>query len=336
MKNRNAIAVLIGTGVLAGAAATAAPAAADTPAPTPSNGPAQLQNTPLKNSGVTLTKTKQTSTSKSISLGWKTQRNTVTLQTSQQSPIKDTSGRWSFGNTYVQPAVVKGKTNGPKQPSKSNGKHTYQFNQKLEGLNPGTVYYTLVNVPLAPGYKPVQLVFKTRTKVAPNLPLAAPKTRKVRATVEKVKVISDGDSGIRGKGEVRFGIRLAPDANPLIASNWGDWSHRWDDYGKVSGGDTYTFAKPLSHTITTMNNKAFVQLQGYENDIDPGNYCAIEGGPHTASQGSDECFDTAVAEGSLTLSTKKSGKTTQWVTVKVYRATHFTFEATVKVESWFI
>ena len=154
-------------------------------------------------------------------------------------------------------------------------------------------------------------------------------------TVESVKVVKDGDTGIRGKGEVRFGARIAPDANPANASTWGSWSHEWDDYTKASNGDRVTFRTPLTHTISTTKSTAFVEVQGYENDVDTFDNCAIEGGAKTGQQYSDKCFDAAVAQASLKLNTKVGKTTTQYVTVQVYRSPALTFTAVVKVQSWF-
>ncbi len=226
--------------------------------------------------------------------------------------------------------TVKGNKN-----SLAGAKTTYKFSKTVAGLKENTGYYSVVNVPVGGGYLPVQQAWHNTTKRR-QLDRTKAEVRKVRMTVDSVKVTKDGDTGLRGKGEVRFGVRLAPDANPMVASNWGSWSHAWDDYTKASSGDTVKFGKPLTHTITTSKSQAYVEIQGYENDVDPLDYCAIEGGPTTAKQYSDKCFDAAVAQGSLKLVTKKNGVSTQYVTVKVHRSPALQFTAVVKVESWFI
>lgn len=314
--------------------AVSSAASAQTP-PAPSNhGPVNLSEKPLVNSGHKISPIKQLSTSNSITLKWQATKQYTTLRTSTTKPVHTKTG-WKFNGSPVQPVVVKGtpKHKGGKN-NLSSGKTTYSFSKTITGLHEHTGYYSVTTVPVGPGYKPVEQAWLTTTKLK-NSSLATPKVRQVRMTVSSVKVTKDGDTGIRGKGEVRFGVRVAPNANPLEASSWGSWSHNWDDYTKADSGDTVKFRNPLTHTTTTTKSTAFVEVQGYENDIDAFDNCAIEGGPTPAKQYSDKCFDAAVAQGSLKLTTKNKGVTTQYVTAKVYRSPALQFTAVVKVESWF-
>ena len=314
--------------------AVSSAATAQTP-PAPTNhGPVNLSNKPLVDSGHKINHRGQSSTSNSVTLKWEATKQYTTLQTSTTKPVKTKTG-WKFNGGPVQPVIVKGTpTHQGGKDTLTGGKTTYSFSKTITGLKEHKGYYSVATVPVGPGYKPVQQAWLTVTKFK-NGSLSTTKVRQVRMTVGSVKVTKDADSGLRGKGEVRFGVRLAPDADPMKASNWGSWSHNWDDYTKAGTGDTVKFRNPLTHTITTTKSTAFVEVQGYENDIDAFDYCAIEGGPDTAKQYSDKCFDAAVAQGSLKLTTKKHGVTTQYVTAKVYRSPALQFTAVVKVESWF-
>lgn len=318
-----------------GAVGAAATASAQTPPAPTSHGPSSVSTKPPVNSGHLITPTGQSSTSDSITLKWKATKQFVTLQTSTTKPTHTKQG-WKFPGQVVQPVVVKGTplTKGGKN-KLTGGKTTYQFSKTITGLTERTGYYSVATLPLGPGYKPVGQAWLTKTTVK-HTALTTPRVRKVRMSVDAVKVVKDGDTGIRGKGEVRFGVRLAPDANPAVASDWGSWSHNWDDYTKASNGDTVKFRSPLVHEITTTKSSAFVEVQGYENDVDAFDNCAIQGGPDTAKQYSDKCFDAAVAQGSLKLKTKSHGMTTQYVEARVYRGPALQFTAVVKVQSWFI
>lgn len=309
-------------------------ATAQTP-PAPTNhGPTSLSKKPLVNSGHKIQPKAQTSTSDSITLKWQATKQFTTLQTATSKPVHTKTG-WKFNGGPVQPVIVKGTpTHKGGKDKLTGGKATYSFSKTITGLQEHTGYYSVATVPTGPGYKPVQQAWLTSTKLK-NTSLATPKVRMVRMTVDAVKVTKDGDTGIRGRGEVRFGVRLAPNADPNQASWWGSWSHKWDDYTKANNGDTVKFRNPLTHTISTTKSTAFVEVQGYENDVDPFDNCAIEGGENTAKQYSDKCFDAAVAQGSLKLTTKKNAVTTQYVTAKVYRGPALQFTAQVKVESWF-
>ena len=311
------------------------PAAAQTPPAPANNGPTSIGAKPLVNSGHKLTPAGQTSTWNSITLKWKATKRFVTLQTSTAEPVNTKQG-WKFNGGPVQPVIVKGTpvTKGGNS-TLSGGKPTYVFNKTISGLDEHTQYYSVATVPLGTGYKPVQQAWGTTTKIK-NSSLTTPQVRKVRMTVGSVKVVKDADKGLRGKGEVRFGVRLAPEANPLIASDWGSWSHSWNDYTKADSGDTVKFRAPLVHEIATTKSSAFVEVQGYENDVDAFDNCAIQGGENTAKQYGDKCFDAAVAQASLKLKTKKHGVSTQYVTAKVYRGPAPQFTAVGKVESWFI
>lgn len=337
--NRTRTATTLTTAAITGACTLAVLSAGSSahaqslPAPS-SNGPGSVSNKPLINSGHKVTPVSVSTTASTISLRWEATKSFTTIQTSKKKPTFTKSG-WKFPGAPVQPAVVKGKAiHKGDTASLTSGKSRYSFNQSISGLAERTGYYTVVTVPVGPGYKPVQQAWFNKTKLK-NTNLSAPKVRVVKMTVDSVKVIKDGDTGIRGKGEVRFGARLAPEANPLVASEWGNWSHNWNDYTKANNGDRVTFRTPLTHTINTTKSTAFVEVQGYENDVESWDYCAIEGGPKTAQQYSDKCFDAAVAVASLKLNTKAGKKTTQYVTAKVYRGPALQFSATVKVQSWF-
>lgn len=307
---------------------------AQTPPAPQSNGPASLSNKPLVESGHKITPKSQSSTASKVGLRWEATKSFVNMQTSTKKPTMTKTG-WKFPGAPVQPVVVKGTPlHKGNTASLHGGKSRYAFSKSISGLSERTGYYTVVTVPLGPGYKPVQQAWLTKTKLK-NANVTTPQLRKVQMTVESVKVTKDGDTGIRGKGEVRFGARIAPEANPLAASNWGNWSHNWNDYTKADSGDRVTFRTPLTHTITTSKSTAFVEVQGYENDVDSWDYCAIEGGPTTGQQYSDSCFDAALAQASIKLKTKKGKITTQYVTAKVYRSPALQFTATVKVQSWF-
>ena len=337
--NRKAITSnVLSTAAITGFAMTAVlgagAAAALTPPAPQSQGPANVSDKPLVNSGHKISPKGRSVTSDSITLKWEATKQFVTMQTSRHEPVMTKSG-WKFPGAPVQPVVVKGT---PLQKAGSGsftaGKSRFAFKKTVSGLAERTEYFTIVTVPVGPGYKPVGQAWSNTTKLKHST-LAAQEVRQVKMTVESVKIGKDGDTGIRGKGEVRFGVRVAPDANPQIASNWGNWSHEWNDYTKANNGDRVNFRTHLTHTISTTKSTAFVEVQGYENDVDAFDNCAIEGGPKTGQQYSDKCFDAAIAQASIKLNTKPGKTTTQYVTAQVYRGPALTFTAVVKVQSWF-
>ena len=99
----------------------------------------------------------------------------------------------------VQPVVVKGTplTKGGKN-KLTGGKTTYQFSNTITGPRSAPATTPVATLPLGPGYKPVGQAWLTKTTVK-HTALTTPRVRKVRMSVDAVKVVKDGDTGIRGR-----------------------------------------------------------------------------------------------------------------------------------------
>lgn len=303
------------------------------PAPAPS-APGGIADAPAVASGATLTDfTVKPIKAFSFTYHWKSNRKTSLFQSSTQQLVK-TDGVYSFGKS-VKSVTVTGTRIGKGKPGQlAGGAPTYKFSHTVTGTQPQTKYFVLVSVPLSSGFLPVQRAWSTTTEAAPALPPAKRQTRIVTAKVTQIKVIKDGDTGIRGKGEVSFGVRLAPDADKTIPSAWGDFSHGPDGYFKAKDGQTIKLSNSLDHEITTTANKALVEVQGFENDVDVHeNFCpqgSFADAP--AREDSDNCYDAAVARVLVDLpGGNKSSK--QTVTAKVPGSPALSFEATVVVTS---
>lgn len=117
------------------------------------------------------------------------------------------------------------------------------------------------------------------------------KHRIVTTTVEWIHVSDDADPGlVRGPGEVRFGVRVAPDESKLASRSFATWTGTMSlatGEDKVFSGGTFTAQ------ADTRNSHAYVQVQGQEED--GVGFCPI-GTVDTPTQGSSKCGDQAWAE----------------------------------------
>lgn len=199
----------------------------------------------------------------------------------------------------------------------------YQFKFSPQGLTPHTTYYILYTIHGA----------KVGQQPNYNSSIVVTKTRYVRATPLSIHVSDDADHGLRGDGEIAFSSRVAPEGNPLGYSNWAKWTKEH----KLGSGDDLDVSKAgLGQTVATTSNTAVVQVQGRENDVDPGNYCAIEGGDAKPEQYSDECYEWSYAEATAKLPTGPYvGAHQQVVEAKVSRSPSLIFQAQVLVETWY-
>ncbi len=152
-------------GLIAAAVLVSTPgvALADTPAPVPSKGPGQMADTPLKTSSHTIT-----GTSVEWGLDWfdlkfdATLKNAV-LQISKKAPTQNKQGVYSMG--AAQPVALTGKGAGNQDPnSLVMPGQKYAFGQRVEGLEQGTTYHLLINLPVGAGFTPVQVVGSVRTE----------------------------------------------------------------------------------------------------------------------------------------------------------------------------
>ena len=324
------VAAALGATLIA-AAATAPALAQSPPAPTPAQHPTELSDAPLVDSGAWMSwSDAHTSTASSFTLGWRSNRSTATFEVSRSTPTK-VNGHWRFPKTPTF-GVIKGTAENSGTHGKvAAGKATYRFNKTVTGLAPATEYYVVVRIPVGPRKIPVERAFVSTTKRAPGKPLANPRTHTVSFKVREVHVTSNGDKV--GKGEVRFGARMAPDANPLTPSLWTSWTHTdmFDGY-KVKDGQTLTLNGLIGGHGTATEDQAFLEVQGYDDDAISKGGCWLEGGPRTGQQGSNKCRDSAVAQVLVKLPTTK-GTHVQTVTARVYRSPDLRFTAKIDVTS---
>jgi len=144
-------------------ATTPGMALADTPAPSQTNGPGQIVDVPLKTSNHAIT-----GTSADWGLDWFTLNFDATLkhavlQVSKQAPTQNKAGVYSMGAT--QPVALTGTGAGtPDIDSLALPGQKYAFAQRVEGLEEGTTYHFLINLPVGAGFKPVQVVGSVRTE----------------------------------------------------------------------------------------------------------------------------------------------------------------------------
>lgn len=308
--------------------AVAAPAVADTP-PAPAPLPANLADAPLKDSGVWLDWADvHTSTSSSFTLGWRANRATATFEVSRSKPSK-VNGSWRFPDVPSF-SVVKGVAENSGTGDKlSPGAATYRFNRTVTGLDPNTTYYAIIRIPVGPGEVPVDQAYLRRTTVGNAMPLTAPRTHQVTYRVKSIHVSENGDQV--GNGEIRFGTRMAPDADPTIPSLWYSWTHA-DVFGgyKVKDGQTLNIDGLIGGSGTVTGDRAFIEVQGYEDDAVSKAGCSLQGGKRVGQQGSDKCRDSAVAQVMANLPNGK-GTHVQTVTANVYRSPALRFTATIEV-----
>ncbi|MFN8126008.1 MAG: hypothetical protein U0R64_05820 [Candidatus Nanopelagicales bacterium] len=309
--------------------AVATPALADTP-PAPAPTPAIADKPPV-DSGAWITPTGlHTTTDTAWSLGWRANRANATIEFSRSKPIK-VQGRWQFPTTpsFV---VVNGTPEKPGTPGDlATGPGIYRFSKTVTGLKPATTYYAVARIPVGPGRIPVEQAFMTTTKPMAGMPLATPLTHSVSFRVLKVHVSENGDTV--GKGEVRFGTRMAPDADPTIPSLWTSWTHTDPFSGyKVSDGQTLALDGLIGGHGIAQDGKAFFEVQGFDDDAITKGGCWPEGGPSIGQQGSSKCRDSAVAQVAVTLP-KAAGTHVQTVTAQVYRSPDLRFTADIEVTS---
>lgn len=325
--------LITATAVAALALPLAGPALATSPVPVEPKGPDALAIPPKIDSGLEFLSPTQSHTKTSFTIGWQAKYHKASFQMSTQKPVKK-DGKWAFPGQIQASQIVLGQS---LQPGNINGlaqeQATYGFEKTVDGLAPDTTYYAVARLALSNKYEPVEQAWEIRTskQLTGDLDLKTQSTRTVQMTVKKVHIVKDGDSV--GKGEARFGVRLAPEGNIFTPSYWGAWSHGVYDYMKVDSGSTYTLPKPLTHTITTTRDIAVVEVQGFENDVFKQKWCPVEGGPSVGQQFSDNCWDASVAQ--LVVSLPDSTEpTTKTVLAKVQRNPDFEFSAVVEVRSW--
>ena len=130
---------------------------------------------------------------------------------------------------------------------------TYRFELDPDGLSPDTTYHVLVSLPGQAG-QDANVVAKTFTT----------KRRVVTATVEWIHVSDDSDPGLaRGAGEMRFGVRVAPDASKLASRSFSGWTG-W--LSLATGADKVFAGGTLAAQADTRTGHAYVQVQGQEDD----------------------------------------------------------------------
>jgi hypothetical protein len=138
-------------------------ALADTPIPSQTKGPGQMADAPLKASNHTIS-----GTNGKWGLDWFDLRFDATLkhavlQVSKAAPKQDKQGVYSMG--AAQPVALTGKGAGTPDPdSLALPGQKFAFSQRVEGLDQGTTYHFLVNLPVGAGFKPVQVVGSVRTE----------------------------------------------------------------------------------------------------------------------------------------------------------------------------
>ena len=333
MSIRNRTVVIAASAALLSGLAIA-PATAQSPVPPQPKGPGSLSLAPLQDSGLSFADLSHSRAATSLTFGWQAAFPKASLQLSQSKPIKK-SGSWEFPGALVASSTVNGTAlGGGKIGSLGSQNSNYKFNQKVSGLKPATKYYAVARLSLPGGIKPVEQAWELKTSLKPDIDLPVQKTptRVVTATVKKLHIIKDGDKGVKGKGEARFGIRLAPNAKPSIPSLWGDWSHSVYDYMKVTDNSTARLPHPISHTIQTKKDIAVVEIQGYENDVWKAKNCPVEGGPQTGKAFSDNCWDAAVATFAVPLP-KSDGSSLQVVEAHTQRDPSLKFSAVVEVKA---
>lgn len=199
----------------------------------------------------------------------------------------------------------------------------YEFQASRDGLKPATQYFVLLNIPGAVGQKANYAAYSFNTK-----------TRYVRMTPLSIHVSDDADHGLRGKGEISFGFRIAPEAGPMTASWWDMWMKE----SKIDSGDTIDVSKRgYGITTSTRLDHAWYQVQGRENDVDATDWdCAIEGDARGPVQKSDHCYDQAYAEAQVSLPTGRfQGAKSKVITAEVHRSPALVFQVKVLVESWY-
>ena len=238
--------------------------------------------------------------------------------------ISTTKPHWE-GDVYtmgaVSPVLLVG-TPAPAAPNTLATEARYDFTISPSGLTPATTYYVLYQVPGVNGQKPSY-----------NSSLFTTKTRYVRMTPLVTHVSNDSDKG-GNAGEIRFGVRVAPDGNPIAASEWGGWTK---EYSLDSGDDVDLSKANIGHTVSTRAKTVTVQVQGRENDVQGWDWdCAVQGGAMTPKQYSDHCYDEAYAEAVATLPTGRyTGAHKQVVHATVNRGPALEFQSDVLVETWF-
>ena len=134
----------------------------------------------------------------------------------------------------------------------------------------------------------------------------------------------DGGDGGRG-GDVW--IECVNNLNTLI-------DYRYQQHFKAKNGQTLNLTNALTHDIVTTKNKALVEVQGLENDVDVlEGFCPLGAWENVVARDfSDNCYDAAVARVLVDLpGGNKSSK--QTVTAKVPGSPALSFEATVVVTS---
>lgn len=214
------------------------------------------------------------STGKFATVSWSTQ------------PPTTSGGRWSMPG--AQPQALTG--------AKQNG--TFRFGFSRDGLVPARTYHALIEVHGAPGQPSNQFVRTVTTK-----------TRHIRVTPVRIDIVKDGDRGVRGRGELHFGVRAVEDgALPQSAGFWGAFTEEH----KLRDGDSVTLdGKGHEYVTTTRHNLAIIQVQAYEDDRDLfGDPCGIAslGMPakllkKKPSQASNTCWESAYATAYVTLPT---------------------------------
>jgi len=229
------------------------------------------------------------------------------------------------GDHYTMGAVSPRYLKGTPVASNINGYSlgtNYRFTLPIDGLTPSSYAYVLFTVNGTAQQKPNQDMTTIKTK-----------TRHVRMTPVKIHVSDDADHGLRGKGEISFGFRVAPDAGSLAPSIWGSSTSEV----KLSSGADWTV--PLGHgdTVNTKKSTVYVQIQGRENDDDGAfDYCAVEGGTVSPLQQSDNCYDESYAEALVQLPVGRyAGMHSQMAKAVVSRSPNLVFQVDVKVDTWF-
>lgn len=195
---------------------------------------------------------------------------------------------------------------------------TYRFTLSPDGLRPDTTYHVLVTLPGKAGQEAnvVAKSFKTKHRI-------------VTTTVEWIHVSDDADPGlVRGPGEVRFGVRVAPDESKLASRSFSNWTGTMSlatGEDKVFSGGTFTAQ------ADTRNSHAYVQVQGQEED--GVGFCPI-GTVDTPTQGSSKCGDQAWAEAWVDLpSVRAEGELDTRVLAVVIGSPALQFQAQVRVQT---
>lgn len=289
-----------------------------TPGPDPAPAPSvTLADAPPVASGHSISSVSRQSTDVAVDLGWHSTAPSMVLQVSTSLPaVQD--GVMSMTS---QPVAVTGT------PRSSGGTGSiaasatvYDYTRAIEGLRPNTTYHVLLTVPVGPNYLPVQQLASFQTKV-----------RHVSVQVSGVKVISDADKGLRGKGEIQFYPRIAPAANAYGPGPWGTVSK----VAKLGDGDTKYWNPMLRHERTTRDSSVVVQVQGCEADAVGTDHCIIEAGDKPR-QGRYLTQDWAYAQGVFALPTYRyAGTHQQQRTLQVQKTPDLRFTAKVIVTTWY-